>query len=949
MKKIILFMMILGMNYSGFGQDYERINPGFGQKESYNLIGFLNGKYYIYTDNKLMFIADSNLQNYELVNKFDLPKFSSNFQSELQICYNSIYARDDYYMYKSEDFGKTFKKIFKHNIDILNGICTLNDTVYYCTNQSIYKIINDTCQLVFDFKTSKYKDSLAFVTNMVTDNNSLYLFGDYGVFKSTNSGINWNFILRYDYIDYVSAIKYAIIGDTLVLYAASSIYNSVNGGKTWRKSSNNLYTNIVGLKSGIFTLKDGNLYRINLVNDSLEYYSTIDTDYKYVWYTKLNNRLLAICSNYDNNDDVWYLSDESCKLWKKITPIFNSKIQAFNISEKNIFVRNESLYRYSNNNGDSWKSLNIKFKYDSYPSFFLKNQNLFVSGYKTGLFSTQDFGTNWKRINSIPCYKSNYLYIDKTDTCFVNSGFYLSNKDTVMEINFDNTSNIQKINDKIVIIGMYNLIVQNNDKSFKKYYFSEGVRSSFIDYNIIYFGMKGKLIFTNNLGSNWDTIKLPKPYDTLLVKNIFKRNNDLYVSVDSTILLSSDNGLKFQEINYNLKNSTFQFIEELDGNIFCLNKNYGIFSLDKNNKKWVDCNGGLNINKIYKLINYDGFLYALSDYEVYRSTNYGNSWIGIGAQSLNDSLININITNNVLVVGTQINGMFQFTSINSFNRYNLNYLSSRIYDMYYSDSLAIIADEENGCFFSRDNMSTWDKIKFPNNLKSSGKIISNGKLFIFDYGSKYFSTLDFKSWKIDSIKANNILSFDNENYIFISDNSFYFTNDNLKSTKKVSNLPYISYSFIINNKLFLMTRDSGLISFNKTGMYLGRQNSLKFLNGLNITKHFNNENYLFFVLNNNLFRTNISILDVNDYEKNNVSSHISPNPAIDYIVVNNVISSEARNPEIEIYNIFGILQELPRPSGTPSKEGETRIDVSNLPAGVYFVKIGDRFEKFIKI
>jgi hypothetical protein len=26
-----------------------------------------------------------------------------------------------------------------------------------------------------------------------------------------------------------------------------------------------------------------------------------------------------------------------------------------------------------------------------------------------------------------------------------------------------------------------------------------------------------------------------------------------------------------------------------------------------------------------------------------------------------------------------------------------------------------------------------------------------------------------------------------------------------------------------------------------------------------------------------------------------------------------------------------------------------KIDISNLPAGVYFIKIGDKFEKFVKI
>ena len=87
-------------------------------------------------------------------------------------------------------------------------------------------------------------------------------------------------------------------------------------------------------------------------------------------------------------------------------------------------------------------------------------------------------------------------------------------------------------------------------------------------------------------------------------------------------------------------------------------------------------------------------------------------------------------------------------------------------------------------------------------------------------------------------------------------------------------------------------------------------------------------------------------------EKTNINLEISPNPAQDYIAIKQ--ASEGLKPsegsKIEIYNIFG--EKISTPSAfqaaTP-QEGNFKIDVSNLPAGVYFVKIGDKFEKFIKI
>jgi aminopeptidase N len=90
-----------------------------------------------------------------------------------------------------------------------------------------------------------------------------------------------------------------------------------------------------------------------------------------------------------------------------------------------------------------------------------------------------------------------------------------------------------------------------------------------------------------------------------------------------------------------------------------------------------------------------------------------------------------------------------------------------------------------------------------------------------------------------------------------------------------------------------------------------------------------------------------------DVEENqNLSDFITPNPASDYIILKSVISNEVRNPEIEIFNIFGEKTTLSNLSGLPpilAKEGIFRIDISNLVPGVYFVKIGDKFEKFVKM
>ena len=94
------------------------------------------------------------------------------------------------------------------------------------------------------------------------------------------------------------------------------------------------------------------------------------------------------------------------------------------------------------------------------------------------------------------------------------------------------------------------------------------------------------------------------------------------------------------------------------------------------------------------------------------------------------------------------------------------------------------------------------------------------------------------------------------------------------------------------------------------------------------------------------------ILDVNEEITTNNEISISPNPARDYIEISLDSPSIKRGlggVSFEIFNIFG--EKISTPSllrnATP-QEGNIKIDISNVAPGVYFIKIGDKFEKFVK-
>jgi photosystem II stability/assembly factor-like uncharacterized protein len=84
---------------------------------------------------------------------------------------------------------------------------------------------------------------------------------------------------------------------------------------------------------------------------------------------------------------------------------------------------------------------------------------------------------------------------------------------------------------------------------------------------------------------------------------------------------------------------------------------------------------------------------------------------------------------------------------------------------------------------------------------------------------------------------------------------------------------------------------------------------------------------------------------------------ISPNPAGEYIVIsglNKGLQPLVPEQEIKIFNQLGGCMKFAGGAGgthplIPSQEGKIRIDVSFLPAGIYFIRVGDWVGRFLKI
>ena len=82
------------------------------------------------------------------------------------------------------------------------------------------------------------------------------------------------------------------------------------------------------------------------------------------------------------------------------------------------------------------------------------------------------------------------------------------------------------------------------------------------------------------------------------------------------------------------------------------------------------------------------------------------------------------------------------------------------------------------------------------------------------------------------------------------------------------------------------------------------------------------------------------IIDVNIDEYEETACKVYPNPANDRLY----IEAGTEINEVVVYDIYGRRQV----TETPSRQGNVAIDVENLKAGIYFVKINTEKGNIVK-
>jgi hypothetical protein len=266
----------------------------------------------------------------------------------------------------------------------------------------------------------------------------------------------------------------------------------------------------------------------------------------------------------------------------------------------------------------------------------------------------------------------------------------------------------------------------------------------------------------------------------------------------------------------------------------------------------------------------------------------------------------------------------------------------------------------------KNKQTIYDSIPNPYYLSIGGRFvvsnsykISNQILNFYKYENTSITLKKSLKFPISSYSI--IWAFNtNDSYIIISDpvngsNQLFNTNSFLL-IKKLNSIPkkcsikffdkkhIIVFNFSTDTLFQIINVDADSVIHTELGCF-GVIHSITFTNNHKYLYIENNVKGVMIIKND--FFNYLSVEDINQKTFQEIS--LVPNPATDYIEI--IASSLApwERARVRVYNLLGNVV-VDTPPGPLLIEGEKiRLDVSGLAAGVYFVRVGGKMYKFVKM
>ena len=621
-----------------------------------------------------------------------------------------------------------------------------------------------------------------------------------------------------------------------------------------------------------------------------------------------------------NNDFGFFKSTNNGKTWlNKNIGIENVKINCITYFDSTIFLGTNSGILSSTNNGDDWIRDDILSDHRYIINYFHQNNNSLFATTSKGFFILNKNSTNWELFLDNPLF---HLFALNDEYLFFSSYEGIYKYDFEKYTKF--IGNSMTTGAGCVVIGSRIIAATNGGIFTNRFTFGAWTKSNvgltslrikciINNESLVFIGTDDGAYVSDNVAISWKSIG-----DNLPEKDIFclELNSDtLFVGLLSGIYYSFDLGKNWHKVESDIFKIKKLILEKHGDELIAGSKDLGVYKYDIMTHKWENASNGLSDYSINDFASNDSITFAATKLGLYLKMKNDNLWQKFSEYQMTSSLNCVYVKDSMVVVGW-VHGRIYVYNLNTKGSFWIpNIITSHAKDIILNNDGIYLLHENNEVTFTSNFGNTWKEVKLGFDVPLTRLHLLDSTIFIGTNGLGILrSNNKGETWftSNDGLRGININSFaDFGEYIFCgTENGVFYSSDegynwieiteNLES-KDINDL-FIIYPFI----------------------YLSSSN-------------------------NTVYKANLTEFGIAHIQENIDSKiYIHPNPATDFITIqysNQGLQPFAERDKVQIFDVLGVEVMF---VGSGLDLSTQQIDVSHLSAGVYFIRIGDKVEKFVK-